>query len=170
MPYAQPNTAAHDSQGLEYIEKPERPFVVHMAQWWFAHADPPTRIPHRSDFTPEAMPRALPNIWLMDVSEGPRGLEFYTRLWGTGCTQATGVDRTGVATGEDPERFGATAIPKWQRAYRRVFDTRQPTYFYNRLVEYGREFVLGEVGIFPFSRHSDNRVSIILGIFDIIRE
>lgn len=69
------------------------PRVRAIVEHW-AGMGPPGRLPGRQHLDPAAIPRLLPNIWLLDI-EGSAPLRFRYRLAGTRIARAIGADPTG---------------------------------------------------------------------------
>jgi len=93
---------------------------------WQSLRPAPDRLPSRRDFDPMAVPRLLPNIWLLDVRREP--LRFRYRVVGTYMVMALGQDATGCwfhelysgfgpghSTYEDYRRLAMDGAVLWRR-------------------------------------------------------
>ena len=67
------------------------------------------RLPGRCDLDPRAIPRLLPNVWLVDVERSP-ALRFRYRLAGTRITRAFSEDPTGRYLDEVHQDFGSNGV------------------------------------------------------------
>jgi hypothetical protein len=80
------------------------PRIRALYDYWRAIQPSPGRLPGRRHFDPMAVPKLLPNIWLLDVLSDP--LRFRYRLVGTYMVTAFGRDVTGLWFHEIYPQFG----------------------------------------------------------------
>ncbi len=114
-------------------------------------------MPRRADFDPVEVPLLLPYIYLVDVIDG--GQDFKYRLVGTHITESVGFDFTGqrisefMKTNESEDRAAA---------YADCLQSGMPNCSAGNLVDYGRDYMLYERLLCPFSMDG-NTVDVILG-------
>ncbi len=85
---------------------------------------PPDRLPGRQHFEPMAIPLLLPNIWLVEVLDGPTP-RFRYRLMGTRVAQAFSADVTGRLLDDVHPGFAGNPMHGHLTG---VVTTRRPTY------------------------------------------
>lgn len=79
---------------LDAIEaRPLHPKIAELIRF-YRSIMPADRLPGRQHFDPMAIPHLLPNVWLVDVIDGPEP-RFRYRLMGTRVAQAFAADITG---------------------------------------------------------------------------
>ncbi len=98
------------------------PKIQALYDYWAAIRPRDRRLPGRQHFDPMAIPRLLPDIWLLDVAREPLRLRY--RVIGTGIVEALGRELTGAWMDEVHANFGpeAATFPD----YRWVVEERQP--------------------------------------------
>lgn len=82
------------------------------------------RLPGRQDLDPCAIPRLLPNVWLVDI-EHAAGLRFRYRLAGTRITRAFSEDPTGRYLDEVHHDFDSNGVAGYLQE---VVDTGQASW------------------------------------------
>ena len=80
------------------------PRIRALYEYWQSIHPAPGRLPARRHFYPMAIPRLLPNIWVLDIHREP--LRFRYRLVGTYMVTALGADVTGSLFHEIYPEFG----------------------------------------------------------------
>jgi hypothetical protein len=92
------------------------PKIKTLVDYWLS-IHPCKGLPGRQHFDPRAIPKLLPNIWLLDVFRSPLRLRF--RLFGTNIVDYAGEDNTGKWLDERWPEYDANV-------FKRVIDTKQP--------------------------------------------
>jgi hypothetical protein len=114
-----PNSAAPDGEVL----RPEtwHPTIRALYDYWIS-VHPPAGLPGRQHIDPTAIPRLLPDLFMVDVSRDP--LRFKYRLVGTEFVTLIGRDLTGRYLDEVHPSFNGLIL----RQYTEAAELGQPAY------------------------------------------
>lgn len=107
------------------------PKIASMLEYWLSIA-PDDRFPSRREFQPSAVPKLLPNIWLIDVVRAdphrhPNGYRFRYRLIGSKIVESCGADHpTGKFLDEVHESYASVVTLAYLAE---VADRRMPSWW-----------------------------------------
>ncbi len=161
----QPGLSWESTIGVDRRDTPSLPLNKLLDGWWQRTMLSRGALPTRADFLPEAFPKMLPNLWLIDIDVSGADVEYQIRLWGTGCTRAIGIDCTGMKLNENNVELADAVLQKWFAIYEGVRRNQQPIHIATSPHDHNKDFIRVANSLYPLGDEA-GAVAKIIGVFD----
>ncbi len=136
-----------------------------MFAYYLSLRDGDSPLPTRASFSPAALPRHLPNIFLVELEIQDSGeVDYRYRVFGTGLAILFGVEMTGKLVSEFP---GVNRAKRSARILDRVADLKRPVRTAGNFVSRNGMPIFGESIVMPFGE--DGEVTHLLADLDYDR-